>query len=100
MRSAERKKLGDFDYGPKSLIDLNNLYLRWFDFWLKGKETGILDDAPVKIFVMGDNEWRDEKEWPLARTVFTKYYFHSEGKANSLYGDGNLSPVPPKNEKS
>ena len=39
---------------------------------------------------MGDNVWRDEWEWPLARTRFTNYYFHSQGRANSLYGDGTL----------
>ncbi|RKY83656.1 hydrolase, partial [candidate division KSB1 bacterium] len=92
------RKLGDFDYGPDALIDMNQLYLKWFDYWLKGKNTGILDEAPVKIFVMGDNVWRNEKEWPLKRTVYTKYYFHSKGKANSLYGDGKLSTVPPIDE--
>jgi len=94
------RKLGDFDYGPDALIDINELYLKWFDYWLKGKDTGILDEAPVKIFVMGDNVWRDENEWPLKRTVYTKYYFHSKGKANSLTGDGTLSTVPPENEKT
>ncbi len=94
------QKLGDFDFGPASLIDMNGLYLRWFDYWLKGKNTGILDDPPVKIFVMGDDVWREEQEWPLKRTVYTKYYFHSGGRANSFYGDGQLSTAPPKKEKS
>ena len=51
-----------------------------------------MDDPPVKIFVMGDNVWRTENEWPLARTEFTPYYLHSAGKANTLNGDGSLSP--------
>ncbi|MFC2164587.1 CocE/NonD family hydrolase [Acidobacteriota bacterium] len=93
------KKMGRVDYGRDSIIDMNALYLRWFGYWLKGKETGVLDDAPVKIFVMGDNVWRDEQEWPLKRTAYTKYYFHSEGKANTLLGDGKLSTVQAGSEK-
>jgi len=93
------RRLGDFDFGANSLIDINNLYLKWFDYWLKGKDTGILDEAPVKIFIMGDNVWRDEQEWPLARTEYTKYYFHSDGRANSFFGDGKLSTTPPQEEK-
>ena len=94
------RKMGIVDYGPKAIIDMHELYMRWFDYWLKGKDTGILEDAPVKIFVMGDNIWRDEQEWPLKRTVYTNYYFHSDGKANSSAGDGRLTVDPPGNEKS
>jgi len=92
-------KLGDFDYGPQAIIDMNELHLKWYDYWLKGKDTGILDEPPVKIFIMGDNVWRDEQEWPLARTVYTPYYFHSDGSANSHHGNGRLSTIPPDKEK-
>ncbi|MDY0395709.1 CocE/NonD family hydrolase [Virgibacillus halophilus] len=70
--------------------DLTNLHIRWFDHWLKGKNTNIEKDAPVKLFVMGSNVWRDEQEWPLARTTYTPYYFSSSGHANSRFGDGIL----------
>jgi len=93
------RKMGRFDYGKDAIIDINNLYLRWFDYWLKDKDTGILEDAPVKIFIMGDNVWRDEREWPLKQTVYTKYYFHSGGKANTLEGDGTLNTTMPGNEE-
>ena len=56
------------------------------------------DDAPIRLFVMGANEWRDEDEWPLARTQYVDYYLHSGGAANSLHGDGSLSPRPPGDE--
>jgi putative CocE/NonD family hydrolase len=49
---------------------------------------------------MGTNQWRDEYEWPLARARYTPYYFHSRGKANSLQGDGTLSPEAPGEEPS
>lgn len=47
--------------------------------------------APVTIFVMGANEWRDEHEWPIARTTWTPWHLSSGGHANSLEGDGVLS---------
>ena len=52
----------------------------------------------VRIFVMGENVWRDENEWPLARTRYTPYYFHSQGRANTRMGDGQLSPAAPGEE--
>ena len=48
------------------------------------------DGRPVRIFVMGDNLWRDEQEWPLARAMPTPFFLHSTGGANSLAGDGRL----------
>ncbi len=76
-------------------IDFASLQVRWFDHWLKGRDTGMLKEAPIKLFVMGANVWRDEQEWPLARAVSTPYYLHSAGHANSLNGDGLLSTEAP-----
>ena len=53
---------------------------------------------PVRIFVMGENPWRDEAEWPLGRTVFTPWYLHSGGAANTLSGDGTLTTEAPAAE--
>jgi putative CocE/NonD family hydrolase len=92
---------GEVDFGVMAqglAIDLEGIMLRWFDHWLKGIDTGLLREPPVKLFVMGENVWRDEPEWPLARAQNTRYYFHSGGKANTLYGDGLLSPQPPGRE--
>ena len=91
-------KVGEIDFGEHSLINLQELQLRWFDYWLKGIDTGIKDEPPLRIFVMGENVWRDEQEWPLARTQYTKYYFHSDGKANTLSGDGKLTTELPEKE--
>ncbi|MCI0811010.1 MAG: CocE/NonD family hydrolase [Chloroflexi bacterium] len=79
-------------------IDVDGIHLRWFDHWLNDGKNGITDEAPVKIFVMGDDVWRDEQEWPLARAVNTKYYLHSGGKANSKNGDGSLGAQAPDGE--
>jgi putative CocE/NonD family hydrolase len=83
------------DFGAAAEVDLQRVYLRWFDYWLKGMNNGVLDEAPVRIFVMGENYWRDEQEWPLARTQYTNYYLASGGRANSLLGDGTLSTARP-----
>ena len=79
-------------------LGLDEIHLRWYDYWLKGVDNGIMDEAPVKIFVMGDDAWRDEQEWPLTRAQDTKYYLHSGGKANSRHGDGSLSVELPADE--
>ena len=89
-------KLGEVDFGPQALIDLRGEELRWFNRWLRGYGSDMgLDEAPVRIFVMGTNEWRDEQEWPLARTQWTPFYLHSNGHANSRFGDGTLSTTLP-----
>jgi hypothetical protein len=78
------------DFGPTAEIELRKVYLRWHDYWLRGIDNGVATEPPVKIFVMGVNQWRTEQEWPLARTVYTKYYLQSGGRANTLDGDGSL----------
>jgi putative CocE/NonD family hydrolase len=91
-------RAGVVDFGPEAALDLLPLQKRWFDHWLKGIDTGLLEEPPVRIFVMGANVWRQEGEWPLARTCYVSYYFHSGGLANTLNGDGTLSPEPPIEE--
>lgn len=96
---------GEIDFGPSAIVDTleglsghnvpEDLAFRWFDYWLKGIDNGIMNEPPIRIFVMGENVWRNENEWPLNRTQFTNYYLHSGGKANSLDGDGTLNNVPP-----
>ena len=67
----------------------------WYERWLKGVPNGAENEAPVKIFIMGENQWRDEQEWPLARTQYTKYYVHSSGPANARSGKGTVSTTAP-----
>ena len=83
------------DYRPASLASS----IPWFDYLLLGRPADPSLIAPVQIFVMGENVWRNEKEWPLARAVPTKYYLRSAGHANSSNGDGNLSLDPPNDEE-
>ncbi|HEV8385983.1 MAG TPA: CocE/NonD family hydrolase, partial [Candidatus Acidoferrales bacterium] len=95
---------GQVEFGAESAIRYSDFQARWFDRWLKGTQNGVDNEAPVKIFVMGGGSeakagdrhmhgghWREEKEFPLARTKYTPYYLHA---------DGSLSPSKPKELKS
>jgi uncharacterized protein len=84
-------KVGALDFGKESVIDFQRLQLEWFDYYLKDIKTPIINEPPVKIFVMGANIWRAENEWPLKRTRYVEYYLDSGGKANTRQGDGSLS---------
>ena len=93
--------VGEVDFGMQAssmMVLPDEAHLRWFDYWLKGTSNGIMDEPPVRIFVMGDNQWRAENEWPLARAQHTPFYLHSAGAANTLNGDGVLSADKPQDE--
>ncbi len=59
---------------PRPWIDFHDEILRWYDYWLKGIDTGIMEEPRVKIWVMGANRWRTSEEWPLKETQWTKLY--------------------------
>ena len=96
---GSREPFGDIEFGPNAAMDLAAEHLRWFDQRLRGDDTLIDDDPPIRIFVMGENVWRFENEWPLARTQFTKFFLHSAGRANSVFGDGRLSTNSPAEDE-
>lgn len=91
---------GDIDFGPTALIDLSETLLRWFDYWLKDVDNGIMDEPPVTIFTLGENRWRTLPDWPPPHMRQVRYYLHSQGGANSLRGDGTLSTIPPDDERA
>lgn len=93
-----KRKEGELDFGKEAQISATDIYLPWFDSQLKGIDNKMMEEPPVKIFVMGANKWRFENEWPLVRTKYQKYFFHSQGNANSLNGNGRLSTISPQNE--
>ena len=85
-------------FGKDAVIDNVATEVKWFDYSLKGVKNEYASGAPVRLFIMGDNVWRDEQEFPLARTRYTKYYLHSTKGANSVSGDGTLSVAAPAAE--
>lgn len=72
-------KVGDVTFGKQAALDMTGITIRWADFALKGKQNEFGTGAAVRIFVMGENVWRDEHEFPLARTHYTNYYLHAGG---------------------
>ena len=89
------RTLGALDFGPAAIVDLQTQYLRWFDYWLKGVDNGILKEPLVSIFVMGSNQWLNGDAYPLPGTRLEKWYLTSAGDANTLAGSGRLTTQPP-----
>jgi putative CocE/NonD family hydrolase len=94
------RRAGAMDFGPEAELDVSEMELRWYDHWLKGIDTGLLDEPSVRVFVMGKNAWRSAEEWPVPGTQFTAMYLSSGGRANSGAGDGRLTFSPPGEEPS
>jgi hypothetical protein len=86
------------EHGSGRGADITGKLIAWFDYWLKDKENDFVSGAPIKLFILGDNVWRDEYEWPLKRTEYVSYYLHSRGHANTLDGNGTLSLEKPEQE--
>ena len=78
--------------------DLTGAHQRFFDRWLRGRAGALDGSAPVRIFVMGIDQWRDEQDWPLPDTSYVDYYLDSSGRANTADGDGGLRGAPPDSE--
>jgi putative CocE/NonD family hydrolase len=80
------RKYGDLDFGPDADRTLFAYEQRWHDFHMKGMKNGVDTDAPVQIFYMGVNRWRDEQDWPVPGTQPTRWH---------LQPGGGLAPALP-----
>ena len=99
---TEKKKtvVGERDMGDVR-FDYEDLTARWFDYWLKGEDNGVLTDTPrVQYYTMGLNEWQSADTWPPANAEMSTWYLASDGGANSLFGDGRLESSPPADDES
>jgi uncharacterized protein len=100
----EQSFSGIAEFGKAAALDLNGFRIRWFDRWLMGRQNGVDREPPVRIFVMGSGDahktpegrlfvggtWRDEQEWPLARTAYTPYFLHA---GNRLLPEAPTAPT-------
>lgn len=89
---------GDEDFGPDSVVGMEkivDLSGRWFDHWLKNADNGVMEENPVKLFIMGSNEWRSFESWPPADARLERWYFSSTSDARSSSGDGVLATDAP-----
>ena len=87
-------RVGDLNCGLGSMLDFDAVQLAWFDRWLKDIEEPRAA-APVRVFVMGANRWRDEEQWPPAGTRAARLHLTSAGRANTRHGDGALAWAAP-----
>jgi len=80
------------NFGPQASVPIRAMQAEWLDRWLKKNPDAAREasESLLHIFVMGPNVWREEHEWPLARTRYTPLYLNSNGHANSISGDGAL----------
>ena len=117
--TARTTRIGDVDFGPEAGFDSEGLIIRWFKHWMPASPPAAVPSAvggegqsgmpparpldtgsatptpdwpgsPVRLFLMGENRWRDEQAWPLARAVPTPFYLRSDADARSRGGNGRL----------
>jgi predicted acyl esterase len=83
----------EYPSGPmRPWHDHHDVILRWYDHWLKGINTGMMDEPPIKLFIKGKNEWRFEHEWPLARTKWRKFYLRRNNGLSEELPEKGESP--------
>ncbi|MDX2304152.1 MAG: CocE/NonD family hydrolase [Microscillaceae bacterium] len=99
-RATENTIVGERSVGDARL-NYDEQINAWFDYWLKGEKSELLDKLPkVQYYTMGMNRWQSADTWPPADVEMTTFHLNSNGKANSLFGDGRLSPSPNKQNTS
>jgi len=92
--NAQKLVIGPWYHGEVHPLDLGAEYHRWFDYWLKGIENGVLDEDPIHYWTLGaprGKEWRSTSEWPLPNEERQHFYFDAgpSGSAESV-NDGKL----------
>ena len=93
------RRIGDVEFGDEALkFPSTAVVIDWYDYLFKGVQNEFATDKPVHVFVMGENKYHQESDWPPPEAKATRYYLHSGGSANSLRGDGSLSIGAPKKE--
>ena len=106
-RAPQKLLMGPWQHSPWRAIgaagrrdaganEVDEWHVRFFDEVLKGESRGVFD-AAGRVFVLGEG-WRDVDDWPPSNAVETSWFLHSDGRANSLYGDGTLSTEAPADE--
>jgi uncharacterized protein len=92
------RRIGDVEFGEEAVkYPSTEVVIAWYDYLFKGVQNEFAP-VPVRVFVMGENKYHQESDWPPPENKLTRYFLHSGGSANSVRGDGGLSVLPPKKE--
>jgi putative CocE/NonD family hydrolase len=96
-----KRHVGELDFGPEAELDRMRVQLRWYDQWLKARNTGVLDGPPVQVFLMGANRWVDLPDWPPPGVRYEPLFLGT-GPSNSAdsLNDGALSFTAPEQDTS
>jgi predicted acyl esterase len=78
-QASKKLVVGPPLYLDRPFYQMHGEALRWFDHWLKGNDTGFLDEAPIRLFVPGTGEWVAASDWPLPHARWTEFYLHNHG---------------------
>jgi putative CocE/NonD family hydrolase len=96
-------RVADEDFGGEAAMGGEKvvaLTVRWFDYWLKGTETGVTREPPVRYFMMDANAWRTSDVWPPRESKTQEWFLDSGGRANGAAGDGRLVAALPRKKRS
>lgn len=96
-RATENTIVGERSMGDARL-DYSKMTYDWFDHFLKGDNNDVLKMPKVQYFTMGSNKWQSSESWPPKGAEPMKFYLSSNGKANTLNGDGKLTTAPPQTD--
>ena len=83
--------VGELDFGPEAAFDLFGHRLRWYDHWLKGLATDIMDEPRVQVFLMGANRWLALEDWPPPATYTAMYMRGGSGPSDASLNNGRLA---------
>ena len=99
LQATERTVVGERDMGD-ARYDYEGLIVKWFDRWLKDEPNDVLNRPKVQMYMMGANSWKTYNSWPPPGTRPLRLYLHSDGRSNTMHGDGNLTTAQPTMEKA
>ena len=78
-KGPKKLTIGPPVYLDRPLYQYQYESLRWFDYWLKGVDTEIVDEQPIQLFIEGAGEWKSADQWPLPETKWTPFFLHADG---------------------
>jgi hypothetical protein len=95
------RHVGDIDFGPNAIFDLNQDMLQWFDYWLRGDSNDGVERPVVRYFLMGANEWRSADDWPPPHAKGLRLYLsRGTGRSPESLNNGRLGREKPRTKKS
>ena len=93
-----KRQIADIDFGPAAELDIHDLIIRWFDYWLKDESNGVDREPAVRYFVMGSAQWKSASTWPPEGQKEQTYFLSSQGDAGDVGGSGQMAQDAPPEE--